>query len=81
MSLNESPCTAKLDTRAVKLEVGEGINVLAAVMLAVRESLLPSPTFQEGPPNCKRKHVHPLRIIYIYIYIYHILPKQLYIDG
>jgi hypothetical protein len=55
MFLNESPCTAKLETRALRLKVGEGINVLAAVLLAVSESLLPSPTFQEGPPNYKRK--------------------------
>ena len=55
MFLNESPCTAKLETRALRLKVGGGRNVLAAVLLAVSESLLPSSTSQLGPPNCKRK--------------------------
>lgn len=51
MFLNESPCTEKFFTRPLRLEVGAGMKVLAAVLLAVVESLLPKPTFHEGPPN------------------------------
>lgn len=52
MSFNERPCAEKLDMRALKLEVGEGIAAFAAALLAVVESLLPDLTFHEGPPNC-----------------------------
>lgn len=51
MSLKESPCAEKLVVRALRLEVGGGIEVFAAALLAVRESLLPSPTVQQGPPS------------------------------
>ena len=51
MFLNESPCAEKFATRPLRLEVGGGIKVLAAVMFAVVESFLPRLTSQEGPPN------------------------------
>ena len=52
-SFSESPLAAKLDVRLLILERGDGMDVVAAVLLAVVESLLPNSTFHEGPPNCK----------------------------
>jgi hypothetical protein len=53
MFLNESPCAEKIAFRPLGLDIGAGIKVLAAVMFAMVESLLPKLSFQEGPPNCK----------------------------
>jgi len=50
MFLTERPLAAKLVMRALRLEAGEG-RVLARLLLAVMESLLPKLTFHEGPPN------------------------------
>jgi len=54
MSLAESPWALKVEIRVVRLDVGAGITpVFAAVKLAVLESLLPTFTFQKGPPSYK----------------------------
>jgi hypothetical protein len=56
MSLAESPWALKVETRLLRLDVGGGITpVLAAVKFAVLESLLPTFTFQKGPPSYKIK--------------------------
>jgi hypothetical protein len=52
-SITESPWLAKFVSRAFRLREGAGIELLASDLLAVIESLLPKPTFQEGPPSCK----------------------------
>lgn len=39
--------------RLLILEVGGEMEVLAALLLAVVESLLPKRNFHEGPPNCE----------------------------
>ena len=39
--------------RLLMLKLGPGMELLAALLLAVVESLLPKGTFQEGPPNYK----------------------------
>jgi len=52
-SLAESPWFAKFVLRALRLRKGAGIELLASDLLAVIESLLPKPTFHEGPPSCK----------------------------
>lgn len=70
MFFNERPCAEKLDMRALKLEVGGGMEVFAAALLAVVESLLPNLTFHEGPPNCncaKETLPHPKKKIIIII--------------
>lgn len=51
-SLNDNPTSAKLDLRTVIFDEGAGMNTLAAVLLAVRESLLPNLTSHVGPPSC-----------------------------
>jgi len=53
MSLKDRPLTAKFDVRVLMLDAGEGRKTLAAVLLAVSESLLPNFTSQEGPPSCQ----------------------------
>lgn len=57
MCFNERPCAEKLDMRALKLEVGRRIEVFAAVLLTVVESLLSNLTFHEGPPNCNCQEI------------------------
>jgi len=52
-SVVERPAFSKLDIRSVRFEAGEGRLLLAAAWLAVLASLLPSFTFQLGPPSCK----------------------------
>ena len=61
MSLKDNPCAAKLDTRPLRLDVGGGIEVFASALLAVSESFLPNPTFQEGPPNCTCQEKHQIK--------------------
>lgn len=64
MSLVESPKLLNLEMSWFRLEVGGGMLLLAAAWLAVLASLLPSFTFQLGPPSCKvtctktEKHVN-----------------------
>lgn len=58
----ELPCASmrdpmKFDMRALKLEVGRRIEVFAAVLLTVVESLLSNLTFHEGPPNCNCQEI------------------------
>jgi len=54
MSLAESPWALNLLIRLLRVEKGGGITPLfASFKLAVFESLLPSLTFQKGPPSCK----------------------------
>jgi hypothetical protein len=53
MSFVESPALLKLEMSWFRLEVGGGMLLLAAAWLAVLASLLPSFTFQSGPPSCK----------------------------
>jgi len=52
-SLAESPWLAKFVLRVLRFIKGAGIELLASDLLAVIESLLPKPTFHEGPPSCK----------------------------
>lgn len=52
MSLAESPRALNLERRALRLEVGGGMPLFAAALLAVVASLLPSVTLQLGPPSC-----------------------------
>lgn len=73
MSLGESPWAWNVLIRLVRLEVGGGITpVLAAVKFAVLESLLPTFTFQNGPPSCTNKSHSKILIVKVYedIYIY-----------
>lgn len=51
MSVVERPRELNLEISWVKLEVGGGMPLLAADWLAVLASLLPSLTFQLGPPS------------------------------
>lgn len=51
-SLVESPRAPNLEVRALRFEVGGGMPLFAADRLAVLASLLPSFTFQLGPPSC-----------------------------
>lgn len=52
MSLAESPLAWNLLMRLLSVEVGGGMTpLLAAEKLAVFESLLPTLTFQLGPPS------------------------------
>lgn len=44
------PCCWKLAMRLLRVEFGAGINCLAPLKLAVRESFLPKWTFHPGPP-------------------------------
>ena len=50
--MNDKPTLAKLEVRLLRSSEGGGINALAALLLAVLESLLPNLTFQKGPPYC-----------------------------
>jgi len=50
-SLGESPRELNLEMSWLTFEVGGGMPLLAADWLAVLESLLPSFTFQLGPPS------------------------------
>lgn len=50
-SLAEKPLPEKALIRPVRFKAGEGMFVLAALKLAVSESLLPTATVQLGPPN------------------------------
>lgn len=50
-SLEESPRELNLEMSWLRFEVGRGMPLLAADWLAVLESLLPSFTFQVGPPS------------------------------
>jgi len=61
MSLVERPCAANLEMRFWRLEVGGGMLLLAKVLLAVLESLLPSFTVQFGPPSCTSEHWYKSR--------------------
>lgn len=55
MSLTERPLLLNRLMRLLSVEVGGGMTpLLAAERLAVFESLLPSFTFQNGPPSCKK---------------------------
>jgi hypothetical protein len=56
----ESPALLKLEMSWFRLEVGRGMLLLAAAWLAVLASLLPSFTFQLGPPSCN--HNKPKKI-------------------
>jgi len=49
--LELNPLFAKADIRALRSISGDGISLVAASLLAVVESLLPNPTFHDGPPN------------------------------
>jgi len=51
ISLALNPLFAKADIRALRSISGDGISLVAASLLAVVESLLPNPTFHDGPPN------------------------------
>ena len=51
ISLVLKPLFVKEDIRALRSISGDGISVVAASLLAVVESLLPNPTFHDGPPN------------------------------
>jgi len=51
ISLVLKPLFEKEDIRALRSISGDGISVVAASLLAVVESLLPNPTFHDGPPN------------------------------
>jgi hypothetical protein len=52
MSLVESPWALNLLIRSLRVAKGDGITpLLASLKLAVFESLLPSLTFQRGPPS------------------------------
>jgi hypothetical protein len=53
MSLVERPTLLKKEMSWFRLEVGGGRLLLAAAWLAVLASLLPSFTYQSGPPSCK----------------------------
>lgn len=56
ISLAERPLFWNLVMRLLRVAVGGGITpLLAADRLAVLESLLPSFTFQFGPPSCKNR--------------------------
>ncbi|KAH0471036.1 hypothetical protein IEQ34_000759 [Dendrobium chrysotoxum] len=52
-SLVERPCAENLEIRLLRLEVAGGMLLLAALWLAVLESLLPNFTLQVGPPSFK----------------------------
>lgn len=52
MSLTESPWALNVEISLVRLDAGDGSTpVLAAMKFAVLESLLPTFTFQKGPPS------------------------------
>ena len=51
MSVALSPFLEKAEMRVLRSDVGEGMSELAVLRLAVVESLLPSCTVHEGPPN------------------------------
>lgn len=51
MSVVVRPLSEKAEMRSVRLKSGLGISLLAELKLAVVESLLPSCTVHEGPPN------------------------------
>lgn len=51
ISLVERPLPENEEMRVLKLEVGAGMLLFAALRLAVVESLLPSRTVHDGPPN------------------------------
>lgn len=65
MSLTERPCAANLDVRLARLDVGGGMFLFAKVLLAVVESLLPSFTFQLGPPSCT-KNIHEYADLFVH---------------
>ena len=50
-SLAEKPWFAKEAIRALRLKLGPGRSLLAALKFAVVESLLPNETVQLGPPS------------------------------
>lgn len=52
MSLSVRPAFWKLATSVATLELGPGILLFAAVLLAVKLSLLPVWTSHPGPPDC-----------------------------
>lgn len=52
ISLALKPCLEKEDMSWLRVEFGPGRLLLAALILAVVESLLPNRTFQLGPPSC-----------------------------
>ena len=53
-SLAERPFDLKLERRALRLEVGRGMLLLAAAWLAVLASLRPNFTSHDGPPSCQK---------------------------
>jgi hypothetical protein len=54
-SLVERPTALNIEVSVLRLEDGAGMAVLAADWLAVLASLLPSFTFQVGPPSYHEK--------------------------
>jgi hypothetical protein len=64
-SFTESPWLAKFVLRALRLRKGAGLESLASGLLAVIESLLPKPTFQEEPPSPSCKFQQPFNSLYI----------------
>jgi hypothetical protein len=52
MSCGERLLLPNMEMNVARLEPGPGMFVLAALWLAVRESVRPSGTFQVGPPSC-----------------------------
>lgn len=52
-SVSLRPCLLKLLINPVRLRNGDGMSLLARVLFAVVESLLPRGTFHVGPPSCK----------------------------
>lgn len=55
MSLGERPRRLKRSTSALTSELGPGMFLLAADLLAVKLSLLPSSTSHVGPPDWSRR--------------------------
>ena len=52
MSSVERPWLLKEEISALRLDVGAGMLLFAPLKLAVFESLRPSCTVHDGPPNC-----------------------------
>ena len=52
---------------SARVSNGDGMEVLAPALFAVKLSLLPSSTFHEGPPDCKILHFSRTKIMVSYL--------------